>query len=144
MVPCTWLAPSRTPAIEFATPHSASLWQWIPMRTPDGPSSAITSRIASWIDGGSVLERVALQEREELELLGVGGREAGLDDVDAELVEPMDDTQLLPGRQRHALALHAVAERGVVELDLGRCHGGPFVQEGRIPAAASVSAEPRR
>src|SRR5438105_1974055 len=124
------------------------------MRTPDGPSSAITSRIASWIDGGSVPPLVshgttvsapasaaARKQREELELLGVGGREAGLHDVDAELVEPMDDAQLLPGRQRHALALHAVAERGVVELDLGRCHGGPFVQEGRIPAAASVSAE---
>ena len=36
----------------------------------------------------------------------------------------LDDAHLLGRRQRHALALHAVAERGVVELDLG--HVMPF------------------
>ena len=36
---------------------------------------------------------------------------------DAELVELVRDAQLLGGRQRHALALHAVAQGGVVELD---------------------------
>ena len=36
----------------------------------------------------------------------------------AEIVERVRDAQLLVGRDRHALALHAVAERGVVEEDL--------------------------
>ena len=37
---------------------------------------------------------------------------------DAELVEAVRDAQLLLGGQRHALALHAVAQGGVVELDV--------------------------
>ena len=30
MVPCTWMAPSRTPTSELTTAHSESLWVWIP------------------------------------------------------------------------------------------------------------------
>ena len=61
-----------------------------------------------------VLEALALEQLEELRLLGVGAREAGLDEVDAEVVERVRDAQLLVGRERHALALHAVAESRVV------------------------------
>ena len=61
------------------------------------------------------------EQLEELELLGVRGREAGLDEVDAQLVELARDAHLLGRRQRDARALHAVAQRGVVELDVG--HG---------------------
>ena len=57
---------------------------------------------------------------EELELLGVRGREAALDEVDAELVELERDAHLLVDRDGHALLLHAVAQRGVVELYLPR------------------------
>ena len=65
-----------------------------------------------------VLEALAREQLEERLLLRVGAREAGLDEVDAELVERVRDAQLLVGGQRHALALHAVAEGGVVEVDL--------------------------
>ena len=61
-----------------------------------------------------VLEALALEQLEELRLLGVGAREAGLDEVDAEVVERMRDAQLLGRGQGHALALHAVAESRVV------------------------------
>jgi hypothetical protein len=69
-----------------------------------------------------MLEALVGQELEELELLGVRRREAGLDEVDAELVELARDAHLLGGGQRQAGALHAVAQCGVVELDVG--HGG--------------------
>ena len=58
-------------------------------------------------------------------LLGVRRREAGLDEVDAELVERVRDAQLLGGGQGHALALHAVAQGGVVELDHRTRRGAP-------------------
>jgi hypothetical protein len=44
-------------------------------------------------------------------------REAGLDPVDAELVEGVRDLELLLGREHHADCLLAVAERRVVEAD---------------------------
>ncbi len=66
-----------------------------------------------------VLETLAGQQLEELELLGVGAREARLDQVDPELVEHVRDAHLLVRRQRHALPLHAITQGGVVELDLG-------------------------
>jgi hypothetical protein len=69
-----------------------------------------------------VLEGLVLEQREELELLGVGRREAGLDQVDAERVQGAGDADLLGGAERHAEALHAVAQGGVVELEVG--HGG--------------------
>ena len=59
---------------------------------------------------------LALHAREELDLLGVGGRKTTLDEVDAELVELESDAHLLLDRERHALLLHAVAEGRVVEL----------------------------
>ncbi len=87
-------------------------------------------------------ERLAREQLEQLELLRVRSREACLDEVDAERVEPVRDAQLLLGGERHALALHAVAERRVEQLDGG--HGGadPLVRSGRMRAAtgARVSA----
>ena len=41
IVPWTWRAPASTAASVLATPHSASLWQWMPTRTR--PSSAATT-----------------------------------------------------------------------------------------------------
>ena len=64
------------------------------------------------------------QELEELELLGVRGREPGLDQVHAELVQAMGDAHLLVRGQRHALALHPVAQGRVVELDGGHATCG--------------------
>ena len=52
IVPWTCVAPISTAAIELATPHSASLWQWIPTRML--PSSVPTaSRVASVTCDGS-------------------------------------------------------------------------------------------
>src|SRR5580692_8686873 len=46
IVPCTWRAPTSTAASELATPHSASLWQWMPTRvTP--PISATAAAVAA-------------------------------------------------------------------------------------------------
>ena len=59
-------------------------------------------------------EALAGEQLEQLLLLWVRGREAGLDQLDAELVEAVGDPQLLLGGERHALPLHAVAQRGVV------------------------------
>ena len=64
-------------------------------------------------------ERLAGQQLEQLELLGVGAREPGFDQVDPELVQAVRDAQLLLGGQRHALALHPVAKGRVVKLDCG-------------------------
>jgi hypothetical protein len=55
---------------------------------------------------------------EQLELLRVGPGEPGLDEVDAELVEPADHSHLLLRGQGHSLALHAVAQSRVVEENL--------------------------
>jgi hypothetical protein len=74
-------------------------------------------------EGGDlgVGEALAGQQLEELEVLGVRAREAGLDEVDAELVQTVGDADLLAGRQRHPLPLHAVAQGRVVELDGAHC-----------------------
>ena len=64
----------------------------------------------------SCSKRSPREQLEELRLLRVRAGEAGLDEVDAEPVEGVDDAHLLGGGERHALPLHAVAEGGVVEL----------------------------
>ena len=72
-------------------------------------------------DDLAALEPLAGEQLEQLLLLGVRRREARLDQVDAEVVEPPHDAQLLLGGQAHAAAAHAVTQGGVVELD-GRGH----------------------
>ena len=52
IVPWTWRAPTSTAASEFATPHSASLWQWIPTRTPS-PSAWSACAVAAATCEGS-------------------------------------------------------------------------------------------
>jgi hypothetical protein len=76
-----------------------------------------------------VAERLALEQGEELGLLGVGAREAGLDELPAEPVDGVRHAQLLLDGERHPLTLHAVAQGRVVDLDLlghafdGTCTG---------------------
>ena len=43
-------APARTAASELATPHSASLWQWMPTGVP---SAATTAAVAAATSCGS-------------------------------------------------------------------------------------------
>ena len=64
---------------------------------------------------------------EILEVLGVGQRIAALDEIDAQVVEPRGDAQLVLEREVDALALAAVAEGGVVDEDAR--HGGPEKNE---------------
>jgi hypothetical protein len=71
-----------------------------------------------------VVEVLAREQLEELELLRVGRGEARLDQVHAELVEAMGDPRLLVRGQRHPLALHPVAQGRVVELDGGHATCG--------------------
>ena len=56
-----------------------------------------------------------------LEVLGIGKRIAPFDVIDAEVVEAARDEQLVLQREIDALALAAVAESRVVNLDA--CHG---------------------
>ena len=84
--------------------------------TSAGSSAAATPRrrvmpkAAIW----ACAKRSRGEQLEELALLRVRRREAGLDQLDAELVEAVGDAQLLLGGERHALALHAVAQGGVI------------------------------
>src|SRR6516164_3772409 len=57
---------------------------------------------------------------EILEVLRVGKRVAALDVVDAEVIEPLRDAELILKRKVDALALTAVAECRVV--DVNACH----------------------
>ena len=66
-------------------------------------------------------QALVLEPLEQLGLLRVRGREAGLDERDAEVVEHVRHAHLLLHGQRHAVALHAVAQGGVVDRDPG--HG---------------------
>jgi hypothetical protein len=75
--------------------------------TPPGHPEGADHRLAE-LDLG--------QRLEELTLLRVRAREARLDEADPEIVELADDAHLLLGRERHALALHAVPQSRVVEL----------------------------
>ena len=53
---------------------------------------------------------------EEFVVLGVGPGPTSLHEMDAELVEEVDDTQFLAHRRREALGLGSVPECGVVDL----------------------------
>ena len=61
-----------------------------------------------------MVEALRGEQLEQLALLGVGRREAGLDQLDAELVERVRDAELLLRRKRHAFPLHAVTQRRVI------------------------------
>jgi hypothetical protein len=69
------------------------------------------------------LEHRVLHALEEAQVLRVGAGPAALDVVDAERVEALGDAHLVLHREGHALALGAVAEGGVVDLDLSRHRG---------------------
>ena len=76
------------------------------------------------------------EQLEQLLLLGVRDREAGLDHVHAEGVEGVHHPHLLGRRERHASPAHTVAQGGVVELYVG--HGAyPAVVVCGLGAAAS-------
>ncbi len=94
-------------------------------------------------DDLGVVEPLTGEQVEQLLLLGVRGRESGLDQVDAEHVEAMHDAHLLLRGEAHAPAAHAVAERGVVELDRG-CHGKVLSGGGGDGWAAARAQRARR
>ena len=56
--------------------------------------------------------------------LGLEDGKAGLDQVDAEVVERVRDTDLLVDRERHALALHAIPQGRVIDDDPGHAWDG--------------------
>src|SRR2546426_1041375 len=64
-----------------------------------------------------VLERDVLHAPEEPEVLRVRARPSPFYIMDAERVEPGREPNLIFHRERHAFALGAIAERGVVDLD---------------------------
>ena len=76
-------------------------------------------------EGGDLraAERLVREQVEELGLLRVGGGKAGLHVADAELVEHVRDAHLLGRRERHPLALHAVAQGAVVDRDAAHVAG---------------------
>jgi hypothetical protein len=60
---------------------------------------------------------LALELVEELGVLGIAGREAGLDVVDPDLHQVNGNGNLLADTEAHALPLESVAEGGVIEVD---------------------------
>jgi hypothetical protein len=72
-----------------------------------------------------VTEVEAADVLEESAVLLVGAGEAALDVIDTEFVELLRDQQLVLEREVEPLALRAVAEGGVVDLDAasGGAHG---------------------
>src|SRR5262249_13431953 len=82
-----------------------------------GRPHAGTARGAEGGDLGGLEHRV-LHALEEAQVLGVGSWPSPLDVVDAEGVEPLGDADLVLHGERDALALGAVAEGSVVDLDL--------------------------
>ncbi len=67
----------------------------------------------------SMAQRGLLDFLEILEVLGVGERIAALDEVDAHVVEPAGDEQLVLQREVDALPLAAIAKRRVINTDAG-------------------------
>ena len=67
-----------------------------------------------------MLERLVAHGGEEPCVSGVRARPPALDVVDPKLVEPPGDRDLVADRKRDAHALAAVAQGGVVDLDVGR------------------------
>ena len=59
-----------------------------------------------------------LRALEELDVLRVRARVAALDEVNPEAVQQARNLQLVLDREREALALCAVAQRGVEQLDV--------------------------
>ena len=78
---------------------------------------------------------------EELGVLVVRERIAPFDEVEAQFVQPLSHQQLVLQREADALALAAVAERGVV--DLNATHGGPQLF-GRNNVSRGSTKKPRR
>src|SRR5207249_6184812 len=66
-----------------------------------------------------VAQREGTRAPEELRVLGIGARPAALDVVHAEAVEQPRDLQLVVDREAEPLALRAVAQRRIEEVDLG-------------------------
>src|SRR5437870_33301 len=86
-----------------------------------------------------VLQPEALDGAEELLVARVRARPAALDVVDAEVVEPLGDAQLVLEREGDVLGLRPVAQRRVVDLDPP--HGRvPGAGVGGFPIKASCSA----
>src|SRR5262249_44300213 len=74
------------------------------------------------------------------EVLGVGQRVTALDEIHAEVVEPAGEVQLVLQREVDALALAAVAQRRVVDVDAR--HGVPLQRKrprGGSPGALVIA-----
>ena len=91
-------------------------------RPPRRPASR--RRVMPKAATSAVSKRLLREQLEERLLLGVRGREAGLDQVHAERVERVRHAHLLVHRERHALALHPVAQGRVIDDDPGHAWDG--------------------
>jgi hypothetical protein len=78
---------------------------------------------------------------EELGVLGQRPRPAALDEADADLVEQPGDGQLVGDGVAHPLALGAVAQRGVEDVEVGA--GGHGVLRGDGATAPDTKKTPR-
>src|SRR5256885_277519 len=104
IVPWIQRAPARTAATAPAVASPKSLWPRKRIGIP-APSHPRGPPLENRMDGALVV--------------GGEAREAGLDPLDPELVEPTRDLELLLRIENDANRLLAVAERRVVEADLG-------------------------
>jgi hypothetical protein len=89
-----------------------------------------------------VLQRLLRGEPEELRVAGVRARPPALDERHAELVDLVEDPQTVLDRVRQAGLLRAVAERGVVQLDLPALDGRHAVARSTTRSPTSGVAYP--
>ena len=117
-------ARSTCPVCDFAT----SVTTWARLSSSARTSGSLRRAAAGSTRGAERRERGVAQVElggrtgEELGVLGVGPRPAALDVADPELVEVRRDGELVRHGEVQALLLRAVAQRRVVDVDVGhRC-----------------------
>ena len=126
----TWKAEVLPTMVSVLAPESSRAFM-------PGSCSALHAFAAGHAEGADpgVLQVQLLNALKELGVLFVREGIAAFDEIEAELVEPLGDEQLVLQREVDAFALAAVAERGVVDLDahgwvVGRLASGRLVSGG--------------
>ena len=106
------------------------------LRVALGPAAGPPGR-AEGRQGGVAQPQVGRGAGEELGVLGVGAGPAALDEADPQLVEVRRDGELVRHGEVEALLLRAVAQRRVVDVDVGhRCSPGSVCRSPGVCAPA--------
>src|SRR5947209_3472168 len=113
--------PNGTPVLRTASTARNRCGVIMPPLVSQSATTSAPARAAEREHAGVPQLEVADADK-ELGIFRVRAGEAAFDEVDAELVELLDDEQLVFERKRDPLHLRAITQRGVVEL-YRACHG---------------------